>query len=181
MIQKIKGFENYTISDNGVVVNTKTQLEKKPTSNFAGRGYLYVDLYNNGKKSRKYIHRLVAETFIPNIENKPYINHKDGNPRNNNYTNLEWVTPLENVTHAANILKVMTGYINANNKKKRKVKQVDTETGNVIAIFDSIHEAARVVGAKVPNICNVCNGKNLRCKGYFWQYLEVENEQMLCD
>lgn len=114
---EIKGFENYLIDENGTIINKNTSCIKIGTSNNIGKGYLYVDLYKNGKRKRFYIHRLVAETFIPNPENKPYINHIDGNPKNNNVSNLEWCTPLENVEHASKVLGVMDAYNNANYKK----------------------------------------------------------------
>lgn len=62
-----------------------------------GLGYMQVKVVTNGKMFRKYIHRLVATYFCDNYENKPFVNHKDENPRNNKYTNLEWVTHKENI------------------------------------------------------------------------------------
>lgn len=62
----IAGFENYLVGNNGEVYNKMTQHSKRPTSNHTGKGYLYVDLYNHGLKRRAYVHRLVAEAFIPN-------------------------------------------------------------------------------------------------------------------
>ena len=64
-------------------------------------GYFYVNLYENGKFSKTLkIHRMVAAAFVPNPENKPDVNHKDGNKQNNLPDNLEWVTESENVIHA---------------------------------------------------------------------------------
>lgn len=63
-------------------------------------GYLFVPLFKNKKSKNRYVHRLVAEAFIPNPNNKKYINHKDYNRGNNIYTNLEWVTAKENTAHS---------------------------------------------------------------------------------
>lgn len=67
----------------------------------AGAGYTFVVLKREGSRKRKYIHRLVAETFIPNPENKPEVNHKDGDKDNNRIDNLEWCTSSENHRHAS--------------------------------------------------------------------------------
>ena len=121
MSKLIEGFENYSIDRQGNVFNHRTGTFKTSTSNKSGKGYMYVDLYSNGKRKRKYVHRLVAEAFIPNHKNKPFINHKDGNPRNNNVENLEWCSPLENVEHASKVLGVMKAYEIANAKRKKIV------------------------------------------------------------
>lgn len=92
----IKEFPNYLIGNNGEVYSRCALKPKRPTSNGSGKGYLYVDLYKYNTRKRFYVHRLVAEYFLQNKDNKPYINHKDGNPRNNNVENLEWCTPKEN-------------------------------------------------------------------------------------
>lgn len=62
--------------------------------------YQTTSIMANGKQKPLYIHRLVAEAFIPNPEGKPQINHKDGNPKNNDVSNIEWCTPSENINHA---------------------------------------------------------------------------------
>jgi hypothetical protein len=64
------------------------------------QGYLIVDLCKNGKSKHFHVHRLVAQTFIPNPENKPEPNHEDGNKFNNHVSNLKWVTKSENIQHA---------------------------------------------------------------------------------
>ncbi len=69
--------------------------------NFLGTNkYLNVDLYLNGEKKQHRVHRLVAAAFIPNPENKPTVNHKDGDKQNNIVTNLEWATRSENILHS---------------------------------------------------------------------------------
>jgi hypothetical protein len=86
----------YWVSNEGRVRSIRKIL--KPC-NVAG-GYLNVVLCVNNNKSRPRIHRLVAKAFIPNLNNKPDINHIDGNKLNNNVSNLEWCTKSENALHA---------------------------------------------------------------------------------
>ena len=74
--------------------------EKIVKSNLIGAGYLGLAIGANGIKKRFIVHRLVAQAFIPNPENKPCVNHKDGNKLNNCIKNLEWVTYQENTIHA---------------------------------------------------------------------------------
>lgn len=172
MFKPIKDFENYMVNERGEVFNVKTQSFKIPSSNNAGKGYLFVEMWKNNQHKKMYIHRLVAEAFIPNIENKPYINHKDGNPKNNNVENLEWCTPLENVEHASKVLGVMKGYEIANAKRQRAVKQIDVATQQVVAIYPSMGEAERKTGIKSTYISQICSGKFKQCFGYSWCYVE---------
>ena len=176
MEQIIKGFENYSISDKGIVKNIKTNKIKIGISNGAGRGYLYVDLYSNGKKIRKFIHRLVAETFIPNIENKPMVNHKDGNTKNNHINNLEWVTAKENVEHANKVLNILSAYKIANNNKKKKIKQINVITGNVIKMFNSIRQASEETNIPASNIVAVLKRRQKRTREFSWCYVEKVEE-----
>ena len=86
---------------NGVFKTTNRTIKSHPmkiqTNN---RGYKFVCFKENGKRKNLLVHRLVGIAFLPNPENKSEINHKDGNPGNNNVNNLEWVTPSENRKHA---------------------------------------------------------------------------------
>ena len=105
----IKGYEGlYQISNLGRVktLNRICKIHRKATreikeiiltTKFLPKGYCFIALYKNNKETKFYIHRLVATAFIPNIDNKPQVNHKDGNKNNNVVSNLEWVTPSENL------------------------------------------------------------------------------------
>ena len=103
----VAGFENfYEVSDTGQV-RSKDRITRNGCCEFVkkgrllksvdnGNGYLRVSLKVNGTATKKYVHRIVAEAFIENPENKPFINHLDNNPYNNTVDNLEWCTPEEN-------------------------------------------------------------------------------------
>jgi hypothetical protein len=86
--------KDYEISLDGIVRNKKTNRILKHSMSDTGYYTVYVD------KANKLLHRLIAETFIPNPDNLPCVNHKDGNKLNNNIDNLEWCTQKENNIHA---------------------------------------------------------------------------------
>ena len=88
----------YMVFENGQIHNSIAMRFISPYKNRGG--YLNVDLYIDGVKVRKGVHQIVAETFVPNPDNKPMVNHIDGNKENNHYSNLEWVTCSENNLHA---------------------------------------------------------------------------------
>ena len=97
----IPGHENYySINRNGEIWGYRSQKFIIPAANRAG--YPVIWLQGRTRKERKhyYVHRLVALTFIPNPNNKPEVNHIDGNKQNNHVSNLEWVTHQENMQHA---------------------------------------------------------------------------------
>lgn len=95
----VKGFEGlYDISDQGCVRNTRNRYLLKLQN--SGNGYFKVQLCKKGKVYRVWVHRLVAEAFVPNPQQFPVVDHIDCNKRNNLASNLEWVTQKENSRRA---------------------------------------------------------------------------------
>ena len=90
--------EGYSVTPEGLVINLKSGRVLKTDVNKSGHHRVTMSRF--GKTNRQYLHRLVAEVYVPNPEHKPYVNHIDGNKDNNHFTNLEWVTCQENTVHA---------------------------------------------------------------------------------
>jgi hypothetical protein len=101
MLFDIPEFENYLITKKGKIWSKKYKKFLKPNTN--GSGYLRVEFRIDNKRFHRVIHRVLAKVFIPNPENKKEVNHKDGNKLNNKLSNLEWVSPRENMKHAFKI------------------------------------------------------------------------------
>jgi NUMOD4 motif/HNH endonuclease len=100
-MKPISGFEQYSINEAGAVLNNKSGKFLKPSLN--ENGYLYASLWCENRAYPRTVHRLVALTYIPNPENKPFVNHLDANRSNPHRDNLEWCTQSENIKHAYNI------------------------------------------------------------------------------
>ena len=127
MFVTIKNYENYQIDENGNVKNLLTNKILK--GSIGEHGYRYYRLSKDGSKKMFYAHRLVAETFIPNPNNLPVVNHKDGNKQNNNINNLEWVSYSENAKHAHNNNLI-------NSVRERNYYEKDLENEEWRQIFD---------------------------------------------
>ena len=123
----------------------------KPQDN--GTGYLQVGVYKDGKKVLRYVHRLVAQTFIPNPDNLPEVNHKDCNPSNNDVSNLEWITREGNNQYRN---KHGMSYKEASQKNSVYAVKLDTLE---ISHFSSQSEASRVLGVYMGNISKVLKGE----------------------
>lgn len=117
-MKPIKNYENYLIDENGNVYNSITKKELK--GSVGENGYRYYRLSKNNKKKMFYAHRLVAETFLENLENLPVVNHIDGNKLNNNVNNLEWTTYSENTFH----------WQNNNNIQRRPIEYCQNDLPN---------------------------------------------------
>ena len=152
---------DYSVSTEGEV--------RKDTKNYilsqsSQQDYKFVGLIINGKQKRMRVHRMVALTFIDNPDNKPYVNHINGNRSDNNVENLEWVTPSENTQHAVN-----TGLFKSG--RTRAVIQYNLN-GEQMATFESATEAARQTGGSQSKITMCCRRQRDSANDYQWRYYD---------
>lgn len=153
----------YFIDQEGNVFNS---FGKQMSKNIGGgRQYPYVMFRHkiNGKIHRKriFIHRLVAELFLPNPHNLPQVNHIDGNKNNSKVTNLEWVSVSENQMHSRYSLGNQTGF------EDRPVECIETKV-----IYKSTREAWRETGVGFSHISECASGKRKTAGGFHWRYVK---------
>lgn len=111
MIKSIEGYEGYFVSDEGEVFSNKSGTMRKLATYISSSGYENVDLFQDGKKHKKQVHRLVGIAFIPNPRNKPQIDHKDDVKTHNKAFNLEWCTAKENVRKSFKTMSPVRNFI----------------------------------------------------------------------
>ena len=161
---RMRSLDTYRKDRNGSVKFYKGRILKPIT---VGNGYLKVTLYKNNKQKPYYIHRLVAEVFIPNPENLPEVNHKDENKLNNNAENLEWCDREYNCNFGTRNERVIAK--NTNGKCSKPVLQY-TLNGEFVREWESAKQAEREGGFISTNICMCCKGKIKKHKDFIWKY-----------
>lgn len=151
---------NYFVSDNGDVYTRprRGQNGGKLKQRLNNNGYSYVELRINKKKKKGLIHRLVAMAFLDNPDNKPCVNHKDGNKQNNSIENLEWCTYSENMKHAVSLgLNVVPNLRGENHPMHKltaeKVRQIRELYDNG-SFVSSIAEEFKITTEQIYNIVN---------------------------
>ena len=163
----IEGYEGlYQISNKGRVKSLKWGKERILKSGLTGSGYYSIILCNDGVKKRFHLHRLVAQAFIPNLENKPQVNHKDENKKNNCVENLEWATAKENSNYGTRNERVGDSH-------SKPILQY-SKSCDFIREWKSASEVERVSGIYHGNITKCCKDKRKSAGGFVWQYKEED-------
>lgn len=137
-------------------------VNQRPNEN----GYMVVSLSKNKKTKLCYVHRLVAETFLPNPENKPEVNHIDEDKTNNRVENLEWKTHRGNCNHGTRNERIFEK--TTNGKCSKKVLQF-SKSGEFIREWPSVMECSRN-GYDFRNVSACCLGKRKTAYGFRWEY-----------
>lgn len=163
----IKNYENYyQVSNTGKIRSLDRVIKdirserlykgKVLKQSLCNWGYLTVSLKKSSKSKKFFVHRLVAEAFLPNPNMMEVVNHKDENKLNNCADNLEWSTLKDNMLYSKK-------------SNKRSILQYD-KTGKFIKIWDSITEAAKYSKVDVSLISQCLSGKNASAANYVWRY-----------
>lgn len=171
MTGQFRDYDNYIVYDDGKIYS-KTR-KKFMTYKIMKDGYARMEMYKDHKPKMFNVHRMVAEVFIPNPENKPFVNHKDGNKQNNTVDNLEWVTQKENIEHAYK--NGLSHYQEKNTGPLCKpINQYDMNM-NLIKQWLCISEINRELGYSRARISAHCKNKK-SYKNCFWRFNTTSND-----
>ena len=161
----IEGYEGlYQVSNLGRVKRVATGRVLKGYKDTCG--YLLVSLYKNNIRCNKLIHRLVAQAFIPNHENKPEVNHIDEDKANNLYSNLEWSTRKENNNYGTRNERAGKAISKSNSIP---IIATNLKTGEFREFYGSC-ECARQLGLNQAHITSVLKGRRNQAGGYTFKY-----------
>ena len=156
-MKDIKNYEGlYAITEDGRVWSYKSNKFMTPAQN---NGYLFVNLYKEHKLKKAYIHRLVAEAYLPNPDNLPEVNHKDENKANNALSNLEWCTRQYNNSYGMR------------NERISKALGKSVLCVELDRVFRSVIEAAKQLNINSSNIFRALSGGTEKAYGYHWRYV----------
>ena len=185
LISQIKGFEEFDmfeLYEDGTIISHKRNLPVVIKGYDNGKGYLTVDLSYKHKRGVK-IHRLVALAFVPNPNNKPQVNHIDGNKRNNEANNLEWVTNAENQLHANKL--GLRCYKYKDTKEHKHILQYSLD-GEFIAEYKSMRDLClnvfnRPSSPERGNIYAAINGRNRMKSAYGYKWTFKRSDKIGCN
>lgn len=162
--------DKYRVSNLGRVMNDKYKILSQKTNKC---GYKEVSIKIDGKFKTQLVHRLVAKAFIDNPNNKPQVNHINGDKACNRVENLEWITNDDNIKHSikTGIRDVKKISLITKEKLGKKVRQYDLNN-NLLKEWVSIRDIERSLNINRHNIRLVCQGKQQSTHGYIFQYVE---------
>jgi hypothetical protein len=161
-MKQINDYPNYVIYENGTIYSKKRKKFLKQQLNH--KGYPVLKLCNNGISKEFFVHRLIAQHYLPNPNNKPQVNHIDGIKTNNTISNLEWVTSKENINHSwVNGIRKSYPDVSRQNGLKSAKKLIDIKTKKV---YNSIKEAAKDLNINYSNLRSTLSRNNKLCLKY---------------
>ena len=146
----IKGFEGiYSVTTDGEILSYRRSSDPVPLSPCKHEnGFMQVGIWDGRRKINVFVHRIVAEAFVPHDEYHTIVRHKDGDKCNNSASNLTWI------------------------KSRKPVAQYDLN-GNLLAVFTSLMSAKEITGVSTTQIRCCCTGKTSTAHGYVWKFIDL--------